>query len=463
MTFLTCEKCGKIFTRESNYMSHMNRKTSCLNKKVAKEKNTDNPEKESTNENSGDYSSLSYLLTKKIDKEVKKNNGIYFTPPSTIQTCIEILKPYMESVQYILEPSCGSCEFVMALNREYPDKNIMGVEYNQTIFDAVKYLNEDKENNINVINFDFLDFDTERKYDLIIGNPPYYVMGKKDVDKEYYKYFEGRPNIFILFIIKSISMLNDNGILSFILPKNFMNCLYYDKTRKFIAEHLKIINIIECSDKYIETSQETILLIVQKIQHLNIEGNSDFIISSINNYTIFGIKEEVNQIKDLYVGSTNLSEIGFKVSVGNVVWNQCKDILTDDPTKTRLVYSSDIKNNQLIMKKYSNDEKKNFINKSGITYPTLVINRGYGVGEYNFEYCLIEGDFEYLIENHLICIHYVGELKDKLTNQKLIFLYKKIMESLEDERTKTFIKLYFGNNAINTNEINNVLPIYLTT
>ena len=255
-------------------------------------------------------------------------------------------------------------------------------------------------------------------------------------------------------------MLNDDGILSFVLPKNFMNCLYYDKTRKFIADNLKIINIIECCDKYIETSQETILIILQKKPE-NIQENSEFIISSINNYTIFGIKEHVKQIKDLYTDSTNLSEIGFKVSVGNVVWNQCKDILTDDTTKTRLIYSSDIKNNKLIIKKYSNDEKKNFINKSGIIYPTLVINRGYGVGEYNFEYCLIEGGFEYLVENHLICINYIGN--KNITEKQTIYLYKKIIESLEDERTKKFIQLYFGNNAINTTEMNNVLPIYLNT
>ena len=454
---LTCENCGKIFTRKSNYTSHMSRKTSCSDKKVL-ENNTNNIS--SDNDNSINYSPLSYLLTKKINKEIKKNNGIYFTPPTTINSCIEYLKPYMNSVQDILEPSCGSCEFVMALNRDYPDKNITGIEYNQTIYDAVKYLNEDKDTKINIIHFDFLKYDNEKKYDLIIGNPPYYVMSKKDVKKEYYQYFEGRPNIFILFIIKSISMLNDDGILSFVLPKNFMNCLYYDKTRKFIADNLKIINIIECGDKYIETSQETILIILQKKPE-NIQENSEFIISSINNYTIFGIKEHVKQIKDLYTDSTNLSEIGFKVSVGNVVWNQCKDILTDDTTKTRLIYSSDIKNNKLIIKKYSNDEKKNFINKSGIIYPTLVINRGYGVGEYNFEYCLIEGGFEYLVENHLICINYIGNknIKEKQT----IYLYKKIIESLEDERTKKFIQLYFGNNAINTTEMNNVLPIYLNT
>ena len=243
-----------------------------------------------------------------------------------------------------------------------------------------------------------------------------------------------------------------------------MNCLYYDKTRKFIADNFKIINIIECKDRYIETKQETILIIVQKYEQNigNYSGNNSEFIIHINNYTIFGIKEDVEKIKHLYNGSTNLHEIGFKVSVGNIVWNQCKDILTDDTTKTRLIYSSDIKNKELILKKYSNDEKKNFINKQGITYSTLVINRGYGVGEYMFEYCLIEGGVEYLVENHLICINYInsGDSETHIKETQIIQLYKKIMESLEDERTKKFIQLYFGNNSINSTELNYVLPIY---
>lgn len=460
MTSLTCDNCGKIFTRKSNYTSHMNRKTPCSSKTMKENNGNENNLTDTNN-----YSELSHILTKKIKKEIKKENGIYFTPPTTVNQCIDILKPYMAAVENILEPSCGSCEFITGLNREYPDKNITGIEYNQTIYNAIEYLNEETTNNINIIHSDFLKFNDERKYDLIIGNPPYFVMSKKDVNKKYYDYFEGRPNIFILFIIKSLSMLNHNGILSFVLPKNFMNCLYYDKTRKYIVENYKILHIIECKDKYIETDQETILLIIQKTDDIeSISGmNSEFTIS-INNYTIFGIKNDLEKIRQLYIGSTNLNELGFKVSVGNIVWNQCKDILTDDKSKTRLIYSSDIKNNELILKTYSNDEKKNFINKPGITHSTLVINRGYGVGEYNFEYCLIESEsgFEYLVENHLICINYINseESQTHITETEINNLYKKIMVSLEDERTKKFIQLYFGNNAINVTEMNHILPIY---
>jgi hypothetical protein len=39
-------------------------------------------------------------------------------------------------------------------------------------------------------------------------------------------------------------------------------------------------------------------------------------------------------------------------------------------------------------------------------------------------------------------------------------MYNKVIKSLNDKRTQEFINLYFGNNAINTTELNYILPIY---
>ena len=416
------------------------------------------------------YSPVSKELTAALSKTDKKDNGIYFTPPSCVHHNIKLLLPYLpkkttSNAKFrILEPSFGSGEYITALRTHFPVSNITGVEKNKTIFYTViqKYLSNTTQG-ITLLNADFLAYESGAPYNLIIGNPPYFVMKKEEVDVAYQQYYDGRPNIFILFIIKCLRMLADGGIMSFVLPKSFLNCLYYDKTRKHINDNFEILNIVECSDdKYIETAQETVIIIIRKgvgnAAAATAAPNTPFVMRGA--YTIFNTKENIAIFKRLYENSKTLADLRFKVSVGKVVWNQCKDILTDDDSKTLLIYSSNITNNRLEIKTYKNDEKKNYINKPGIRTPMIVLNRGYGTGEYKFSYCLIEGggngDRDYLVENHLICI----ECVDKIDNSDAIARYKKVMKSFTDERTAEFIRVYFGNSAINTTELGNILPIY---
>jgi tRNA1(Val) A37 N6-methylase TrmN6 len=421
------------------------------------------------------YSSVSKELTTALSKTDKKDNGIYFTPPSCVHHNIELLLPHLPKKAAtnakfrILEPSFGSGEYITALRARFPVSNITGVEKNKTIFDAVvqKYFSTTTPTpGITLLNADFLTYESGLPYNLIIGNPPYFVMKKEEVDAAYQQYYDGRPNIFILFIIKCLGMLADGGIMSFVLPKSFLNCLYYDKTRKHINDKFEILDIVECSDdKYIETAQETVIIIIRKGAGAGAGARAVATIADVpfvmrGAYTIFNTKENISIFKRLYENSKTLADLRFKVSVGKVVWNQCKDILTDDESKTLLIYSSNITNNRLEIKTYKNGEKKNYIDKSGIRTPMIVLNRGYGTGEYKFSYCLIEGggdgDRDYLVENHLICI----ECVDKIDNVDAIARYRKVMKSFADERTTEFIKVYFGNSAINTTELGNILPIY---
>ena len=399
-----------------------------------------------------EFSDLSIKLTKDIDKTYKKNNGIYFTPINTIKENLELLKPYFSNFNNVLEPSCGSCEYLLQIQKKYPNIKLLGIEKDITVYHAITQFNN---KNLMIMNNDFLNLTLNNNFDLIIGNPPYFVIKKEQVSDEYTPYFEGRPNIFILFIIKCLKMLSKGGILSFVLPKNFLNCLYYNETRHFINKNFRILHLVKCQDNYIDTVQETIIIVIQNSIDTN-NFNNNFILKK-NKYTIFNEPESIYKLKNLYVNSNSLSDLNFRVYVGSTVWNQNKDKLTDDSSKTLLIYNSDIKNNQHTVIKYKNNKKKNYINTPGITKPMLVVNRGYGKGNYTFEYCLIKDDKQYLIENHLICIEYN---ETNLSNDKLLSIYQMLIQSFKNTKTLQFIQLYFQNNAINTNELRDILPIY---
>ena len=430
-----------------------------------------------------EFSSLSLELTKELSLKSKKDNGIYFTPKSIIKKTIDIIKSIPDFIQFktILEPSCGSCEFIKYINQEFPDKNlsITAIEFNDIIYQKISKLNfvENTNNTIEFINKDYMTYDNEKKYDLIIGNPPYFVMSKDDVNsnsnfKEYSNFYDGRANIFILFIIHSLKKLNINGILGFVLPKSFINCLYYNKLRKHINENYKIIDIIDCFNDdcnvYLETKQETIIFVIQKTNEIELKLELELELKELNkvyvsekkDYIMFNTIENIKLINKLYEKSTTLDDLGFDVKVGNIVWNQHKDKLTNDETKTLLIYSSNIKKNKLEIIDYDNNEKKKYITLEGKKEPLLVLNRGYGKGKYVFNYCLINSDSEkpYLIENHLICL--INKNK-KLKKEEVIKKYNELIKSFTDKKTYEFVSLFFGNNAVNTTELKYILPIYI--
>jgi adenine-specific DNA-methyltransferase len=414
------------------------------------------------------FSKLSHDLTKSFDKEEIKTYGIYFTPKNIIDKCLSEVRNVSENsglhITEILEPSCGSCEFVAPSLEIFPQAHLDCVEYNRTIYEEIIHLQEPR---VTIYCADFLRWTAppatntnhEKKYDLIIGNPPYFVMKKPDVSRKYHPYFEGRPNIYVIFILKSLEMLSDGGILSFVVPQNFLNCLYYSKTRKLINEQFQIRSIILCEEGgFIDTQQPTIIITIQNTAILSKEEkirlNEPFVVRN-GSGVVFNTPDRVAILNELYLDAVTLNDMGVNVSVGTVVWNQCKDILSNDANDTLLVYSSNIVNGEFVTQTYRNTEKKNYIKKEGLAGPVMVINRGYGKGTYSMDYCILNLERPYLIENHLICLTVEGE------EDFVLSIYETIERTLKNPKTLRFIELYFGNNAINCNELKNCLPIYL--
>ena len=106
--------------------------------------------------------------------------------------------------------------------------SITGVEINDRIVNEALLPNGKSvfSDNVKIIASDFFEVKHSEKYDLIIGNPPYFVIRKADVPQDIVPLIFGRPNIYTLFVVRCLGLLNPGGILAFILPKNFLTCGY---------------------------------------------------------------------------------------------------------------------------------------------------------------------------------------------------------------------------------------------
>ncbi len=381
-----------------------------------------------------DFSTLSKELSSSLSKDTRKKQGIFFTPKNVRDLIISHIDKYNKSPKNILEPSFGSGEFLKDVAK-YNCK-VTGVEFNKTIFDKVV---KEFKSNYNLVNQDFLEFESKEKFDVILGNPPYFVVDTKNTEC-----MTGRGNIFVLFIYKCLTQhLQKDGLLAFVLPTSFYNCKYYEPCRKYIREHSTIIHVENVKAKYIDTSQDTMILIIKNTP----SKTKDYIIDFPSNVCISPYEK---RLKELMEESTTLDELGCSVKTGEVVWNQHKEKL-DDEEGTLLIYSSNIIDNKLVFNNLLGDEKKQYIKdykKKPSKGPAVLVARGYG-NKYSFSYAVVEKDVEFYGENHINVII-----------PKNNYCLSTILNSFEDERTDEFIRLYTGNGALSKTEIETILPIF---
>lgn len=121
------------------------------------------------------------------------------------------------------------------------------MEINPEIVNYLCELGVNKE--IHIVNADYLLWESDSCFDLIIGNPPYGIPSLSDrytikvddsVKKQYGQLYEtwyGKYNVYGAFIEKSIKLLKDEGQLLFIVPATFMLLDDFKKLRCFLSRN----------------------------------------------------------------------------------------------------------------------------------------------------------------------------------------------------------------------------------
>lgn len=125
------------------------------------------------------------------------------------------------------------------------DKGLKPLVFKPLVFDLMSYQDDHFHQG------DFLLGDLNHPdggYDLIIGNPPYIAFYSReshiDTDelksrmiKRYHNSGGGSANTFLYFLIRSIELLKDNGMLCFIIPDKLLWNKRYHRIRKYILDN----------------------------------------------------------------------------------------------------------------------------------------------------------------------------------------------------------------------------------
>ncbi len=127
-------------------------------------------------------------------------------------------------------------------------------------------------------NEEFKDIMKNGGFDIVIGNPPYIsVKALQKADKIYfiknYLSAKGQFDLYELFIEKSIDMLKENGLFSFITSNTFLSNKDFVSLRQIILANTKILQIIDLRETVFQDANLDVSIIV--LQKCRIKENRE--------------------------------------------------------------------------------------------------------------------------------------------------------------------------------------------
>ena len=349
--------------------------------------------------------SIQYQET--TDKAYRANMGQFFTTKRFVDKIVEICKEIFpkgcKNLQ-CLEPSSGTGDFLL---------------------------------------YDF----NEKTYDLVISNPPYVELKKLESStvKEYKKNFKnlgGKLNTYALFVFKCVKLLKPEGVGIFIIPTSLRTGPSFLKIREELSKICIIVKDVNMDRFSSSVSQDVMILVLKKYLH--------------------PLQTPVPFFKE-FESEENIESLGAIVSNGQFVWNNHKDILSDQGN-IFIMYSSNIpkKGNVGILmdilkggkdkKQYIQKENSQMLERVNTSLeflkfsklPVIFVSRTVGSRTNpRLTFTIVENfEFPIVCENHILSITHSD-----------VNVLKRIASCLVTENVKDYLKTVCGSINLSKNQL----------
>lgn len=192
--------------------------------------------------------SLGFVVLSKIAELAnaqRENNAAYYTGQDICFSVIKYLPDVSDASEInILEPSVGLGNFLPSLFVKYANAKRVNLDVCDIDENSIELLKEllltlkiPKNFKIKIINADTLLYNFTKKYDVVVGNPPYMKFGGDKQLLARYKfaaYNQNTNNLFAFFIEKAMSLAE---YVAMIVPKSLINSPEFNSTRDLMARY----------------------------------------------------------------------------------------------------------------------------------------------------------------------------------------------------------------------------------
>lgn len=327
---------------------------------------------------------LGSIYTVMLPSAVRSELGAYYTPPPLVTRLLDQIEAagFDFSKGNAIDPACGGGAFLAPLalkmvacdNGASPEwtlrrlgKRLRGLELDpfaawmSTVLLEAAVLHlciaaKRRMADVVVVGDALQPYD-HGHFDLVIGNPPYgRVKLGEQMRNHYSRSLYGHANLYGLFTDLALRLVKPSGVVAYLTPTSFLGGQYFKALRRLLTDETTPIAIDLIADRdgvFDDVLQETLLTTYVKLPQDKSTVVSIVVPKGLNAACIEKIgSAQLNKLGDPWLlprnskdaaflnvvalMPTRLSDLGYVVTTGPLVWNRHKDQLRTIAEKTSL-------------------------------------------------------------------------------------------------------------------------------
>lgn len=139
---------------------------------------------------------------------------------------------------------------------------------------------------------------TDKPFDFVIANPPYFKLSKTDPRAQVAeRVVHGQPNIYALFMAVGAALLREGGYAVFITPRSYAAGQYFSRFRQFFFSQMRprAIHLFESRrDIFDSVLQESLIILAERSTQ-----NREVVLSSSANYDFSQIASRTKSMAEV--------------------------------------------------------------------------------------------------------------------------------------------------------------------